>query len=83
MKLQQLTLAILLSLSYGQLLSAEPQEASPSVELASETINKAAEALNDPTAMTEKLEQRFSSVLRPTDNSVTPPPVTSANKGDL
>lgn len=83
MKLQQLTLAILLSLSYGQLLSAEPQEASPSVELASETINKAAEALNDPTAMTEKLEQRFSSVLRPTDSSVTPPPVTSANKGDL
>lgn len=83
MKWQQFTLAALLFLPCGQSLLAEPQEASPSVELASETINKANEAFNDPTVMTEKLEQRLISVLRPIDNSVKSSPVISANKGDL
>jgi hypothetical protein len=83
MRLQQFTMAALLFLPCGQSLFAEPQEASSAVELASETINKATETLNDPTVMSEKLEQRLASVLRPTDNSVPLPPVISVNKGEL
>lgn len=81
MKLQQFTLAALLLCC--QSLFADPQVDSSSVQMALETTNKATEALNDPTVMTEKLEQRLASVLRPTDNSVALPPANSANKGDL
>ena len=83
MKLQQFTLAALLLLPCGQSLFAEPQEASPLLNWHRRPSIKRTEALNDPTVMTEKLEQRLASVLRPTDNNVTSPLSISANKGEL
>lgn len=77
MKLQPFKLAALLLCC--QSLSAEPLP----VQAAQENFNKASEALNDPTAMTEKLEQGLAGVMLPTANNATPVLGDSENKNEL
>lgn len=62
-----------------QPLFAEP----PLVQSATENFNKAAEALNDPTVMTEKLEQGLAGVLLPIGKNATPAPGNTTNKSEL
>lgn len=77
MKLQLFKLAALLLCC--QSLSAEP----PPVQAAQENFNKAAESLNDPTVMTEKLEQGLAGVMLPTAENATPLINDNENKNEL
>jgi hypothetical protein len=77
MKLQLFKLAALLLCC--QSLSAEP----PSVQSAQENLNKSTESLNDPTVMTEKLEQGLAGVMLPTAKNATPLINDSENKNEL
>ncbi len=77
MRSPQFKLAALLLCCQSLLAEPTPPQLLP------DNLNKTTEALNDPTAMTEKLEQGLAGVLLPTAKNEMPSPVKSANKGEL